>query len=99
MGLHLDFIFDRANEDRIFDDGNDDPTGGKIYDNFFGGHILNLLRGGWARIKQEGDRHSEKRRDPRVRIRSRAMKPAVRRPGMEKQQHSLTVSQNYCYWG
>jgi len=55
MGLRLDFIFNGANEDRVFDDGNDDAASGKVYDDLFGGHILNLLRGSWRRAKQEGD--------------------------------------------
>ena len=78
MGLHLDFIFDCADEDRIFDDGDYDAAGGEVDDDFFGRHILNLLGGSWTRGKQEGDRQNEERRDSRVRIRSRATKPGVK---------------------
>jgi hypothetical protein len=56
MGLRLDFIFNRADEDRVLYNSDDDATGRKVYDDFFGGHILNLLGGGWRRVKQEGDR-------------------------------------------
>ncbi len=53
MGLRLDWIFDRADEDGVFDDGDDDAAGREVYDDFLGGHILNLLGGGWRRKKMK----------------------------------------------
>ncbi len=54
MSLRLDFIFNRADEDRVFDDGDDDATGREVHDDFFGGDVLNLLGGHLAREKAEG---------------------------------------------
>jgi hypothetical protein len=59
MSLCLDFIFNRADENRIFDDGNNDAASGEVYDDFFGGHILNLLGGGWTRRENEADNSSK----------------------------------------
>jgi hypothetical protein len=55
MGLRLDLIFNRGDEDRVFDDGDDDAAGREVYDHFFSGYILNLLGGGWRRRKSETD--------------------------------------------
>src|SRR6202167_6639851 len=46
MGLRLDLVFKGADQDGVFDYGDDNATGGEVYDDFLGGHILNLLGGG-----------------------------------------------------
>src|SRR5271170_6453364 len=99
MSFRLDFIFNRADEDRVFNYAVDAAPGGEVSANSLGRHVLNLLGGGWTREKRRADCQNEEGRDSGVRNRSRATKSAVKRPGMEKQPHSLTVPQNYCDWG
>jgi hypothetical protein len=59
MSLRFDFVFNRADKDRVFDDGYDDAPGGEVYDDFFGGNVLNLLGGSWARRESEADNSSK----------------------------------------
>ena len=96
MGLRLDLIFNRGDEDGVFDDGDDDAAGREVYDHFFSGHVLDLLGSTRARGKRDGDCQNEERRDLRMKLASRTTKSAVKRPKVEKQRHPLTVPQNYC---
>src|ERR1700691_202925 len=85
MGLRLDLVFNGADEDGVFDHGDDNATGGEVYDDFLGGHILNLLGGGWRRRNSETEDCAKQKYRPRV---SLAAASAAQKPT-----HSSTVPQ------
>ena len=93
--MRFDGVFDCADEYGVLNDGDDDATGCEIYDDFFGGDVLDLLGGGRKRAKRQGACKNHERRDSRARNRGRETSYFAQRPGSQNPPNLPTLSQNY----